>query len=69
MMEKIIDDMINTAYQNNNYEMAEYTYQIICMFAITINCPSNWRDIGKMMAEKYKNNYWIMEYCKLYVFG
>jgi len=69
MMEKIIDDMINAAYQNNNYEMAEQAYQIICMFAITINCPSNWRNIGKMMLEKYQENNWIVENCKLYVFG
>jgi len=69
MMEKIIDDMINAAYQNNNYEMAEQAYQIIGMFAITINCPSNWRDIGEKMLEKYQDNNWIVENCKLYAFG
>lgn len=33
---------------------------------VTINCPSNWRDIGEELAEEYKGNDWVMENCKLY---
>lgn len=67
-MENIIDDMITSAYRHNDYEMASMVYKLMYKFADTVNCPSNWRDIGEVMAEKYNGNNWIEENCKLYEF-
>lgn len=64
-MENIIDDMICAAYRHGDREMATMAYKLMCEFARTINCPSNWRDIGERMAGKYKDNDWIAENCKL----
>lgn len=67
-MKNIIDDMIESAYRHNDEEMAVMAYKLMSKFAITANCPSNWRDIGEDMAEKYSDNDWIEENCKLYEF-
>ena len=72
-MEKIIDDMICAAWRHNDEEMATAAYSLMAQFAKTINCPSNWREIGRNMAGKYIgvgwDNGWIEENCKLYEFG
>lgn len=39
---------------------------LIDKMAVTINCPSNWRDIGEELAEGYQGDEWVMENCKLY---
>ena len=67
-MENIIDDMIASAYRHHDYEMAAMVYKLMSEFAVTANCPSNWRDIGEVMAGKYNGNDWIEENCKLYEF-
>lgn len=67
-MENIIMDMIGAAYRHNDREMATHAYNIMCKFANTVNCPSNWRSIGEKMAEHFKNNSWVMENCNLYEF-
>jgi len=68
-MEKIIDDMICAAYRHNDSEMATMAYKLMCEFARTINCPSNWRDIGERMAGKYNGDNtfheWVRENCNL----
>ena len=68
MMENIIEDMICSAYRHEDYEMAAMAYKIMSEFATTINCPSNWREIGENMAGKFAANDWLMENCKLYDF-
>lgn len=65
-MEQIIENMIESAGKHRDYEMAEMVYNLINELAGTFNCPSNWRDIGEKMAEKYLGDDWIMENCKLY---
>lgn len=67
-MENIIYDMIASAYRHHDYEMAVMAYKLMSEFAVTVNCPSNWRDIGEVMAEEYNGNDWIEENCKLYEF-
>ena len=36
--------------------------------ADTINCPSNWRNIGEQLAQKYKDNDWVYSYMQLYYY-
>lgn len=64
-MEKIIEEMIWRAWRHRDYEMAAMAYKIMGEFAVTINCPSNWRSIGEKMAKKFKGNAWIEENCVL----
>lgn len=67
-MEKIIEDMITSAYRHKDYEMAAFAYQLMAEMARTYNCPSDWRDVGESMAEKFSGFNWIEENCKLYEF-
>jgi len=67
-MENIIIDMIEAAYRHADREMATQAYKIMCELANTVNCPSNWRDIGEKMAARYQGNTWIEENCCLYDF-
>ena len=43
--------MNSTAETEENYSLIGYVKQLIDEFATTINCPSNWRDIGSKLAE------------------
>lgn len=67
-MENIIEDMISAAYRHNDREMATQAYKLMSEFARTVNCPSDWRDIGKKMAAHFQGNVWIEKNCKLYDF-
>lgn len=55
-MFEIICDMIELAAESKDYEMADKISDLISEFARTINCPSNWRDIGERLANKYREN-------------
>lgn len=73
IMKNIVKDIIETAQECTNngeidtgYKLAEIAENLISKMARTINCPSNWRDIGEELAEEYQDNNWIMENCKLY---
>lgn len=55
-MEQIIIDMIETAIKENYTEMFDLIRKLIEELAITYNAPSNWRDIGENLLEKYKDN-------------
>lgn len=67
-MENIIREMIESANNHHDYEMANAVYKLLSQFASTFNCPSNWRDLGEHMAEEYNRNDWVMENCKLWDF-
>ena len=73
-MKDTIKDMIEKAiwyYEqidrvDEAYELIRFVRELIDKFAETINCPSNWRDIGTELAEEYKDNSWVfdeMEMC------
>lgn len=68
IMKEIIKNMIEDASIHHDYELAEHVYKLLSEFAITFNCPSNWRDLGEQFAEEYAGNDWIMENCKLWDF-
>ena len=65
-MEKIISDMIEQAEASEDLELLEYARRLVEELADTINCPSNWRNIGEQLAQKYKDNDWVYSYMQLY---
>ena len=72
-MENIIREMIEKArYYDSleNYdearEMLYFVRDLIQQMALTINCPSNWRNIGTELAEEYKDNTWIFDELELW---
>ena len=67
-MEDLIKEMIINAKKHNDYELANFAYRLMDEFAMTINCPSKWRDIGEEMTEEFKGDDWILDNCKLYEF-
>lgn len=67
-MEKIIRDMIGSADLNRDEDMANTVYELLSQFAQTFNCPSNWRSLGKQMAQEYAGNDWVIENCRLWDF-
>lgn len=71
-MEHIIEDMIQAAWRHDDREMATFAYKLMCKFATTINCPSDWRCIGDNMAKRYNSaglmDTWVTDNCKLYDF-
>ena len=66
-MKETIKDMIEKAiwyYEqidrvDEAYELIRFVRELIDKFAETINCPSNWRDIGTELAAEYKDNSWV----------
>lgn len=73
-MKDIIKDMIERAvcyYEqidrvDEAFELIRYVRDLIENFAETINCPSNWRDIGTELAEEYKENSFVFEELELW---
>ena len=73
-MENIIKEMIEKAiyYEekigrvDEARELIRFVKDLIDKFALTINCPSNWRSIGELLAEEYKDNSWIYDELELW---
>ena len=65
-MEQTIRLMIEQAETEENYSLIGYVKQLIDEFSTTINCPSNWRDIGSKIAEEYKDNSWVYDELELW---
>jgi hypothetical protein len=65
-MEQTIINMINEAERNENYSLIGYVKDLISKFATTINCPSNWRNIGSTLAETYDTESWTYEQLELW---
>lgn len=60
-MEQTIRLMIEQAEAEEDYSLIEYVRQLISELADTINCPSNWRDIGERLAKEYDEDSWDYE--------
>ena len=65
-MEQTIRNMINQAETEENYSLIEYARQIVDELATTINCPSNWRNIGEKLADEYDSDSWVYENMELW---
>ena len=65
-MEQTIKLMIEQAETEENYSLIGYVKQLIDKFSETVNCPSNWRDIGEKLAEEYDCSSWVYEELELW---
>ena len=65
-MEQTIRLMVEQAETEENYSLIGYVKQLIDEFATTINCPSNWRDVGSKLAEEYDTSTWVWEELELW---
>lgn len=73
-MKNIIKDMIEKAIwyyedidrENEAFELIRFVKELINKFSETINCPSNWRDIGTELVEEYKDNSWVYDELELW---
>ena len=65
-MKNIIKLMINQAETEENYSLINYAKQIVDELADTINAPSNWRNIGKTLADEYTDNDWVYQEMELW---
>ena len=64
-MKRIIQRLIRIAEITEDLDARDAILKeardIINEFAITYNCPSDWREIGEILAEEYKGNHDIFE--------
>ena len=66
MIEKAIYYKENLKFIDEAYELLRFVRNLIEQMALTINCPSNWRNIGTELAEEYKDNTWIFDELELW---
>lgn len=67
-MEEIILKMVEQAKADGNYDLIDYARRLVEELAKTINCPSNWRDIGEKLAKKYQDDSWVYDQMQLYYY-
>lgn len=68
-MKDIIKEMIEKAiwykedlnFIDEAYDLLRFVNKLIFQLTITINCPSDWRDISYELAKEYKDNSWVYE--------
>lgn len=67
-MKNIVKSIIETAQECKNggeydtaFSLADIAKNLIDEMASTINCPSNWRDIGEEIEKEYHGNSWVYE--------
>ncbi len=65
-MEQTIRNMIDQAVTEESYSLIEYAKQLIDECAATINCPSNWRNIGGKFAQEIDSDSWEYENLELW---
>lgn len=65
-MEETIRLMIEQAETEENYSLIGYVKQLLDEFATTVNCPSNWRDLGTELAKEYDCSSWVYENLELW---
>lgn len=66
MIEKAIYYKENLSLYDESRELLQFARDLIEQMAMTINCPSNWRNIGTELAEEYKDNTWIFDELELW---
>lgn len=67
-MEEIILKMVEQAKADGNYDLIDYARRLVEELVETINCPSNWRDIGEKLAKKYQDDSWVYDQMQLYYY-
>ena len=65
-MEQIIINMIAQAEREESWELISQIKELISHFAMTMNCPSNWRSIGETLTQSYDEDSWVYEELELW---
>ena len=65
-MLEIIKSMIQKAESKKDYELAKDIKNLIDELSSTYNAPSNWRDIGEVLAEEINSNSWVYNQLELW---
>lgn len=65
-MKETIRKMIERAETEKNVSLIGYVKEILDEFAITINCPNEWSDLGMELAEEYNSDSWVYEKLQLW---
>lgn len=65
-MYEIIKNMAVEADQYKDYKFIDHIKALIDTLALTINAPSDWRDIGEKLATEYDSDSWIYEQLELW---
>ena len=66
MVEKAIWYKENLNFIDEAYDLLRFVSKLIFQLATTMNCPSDWRDIGSELAKEYKDNPWVYEELELW---
>ena len=64
-MKDTIKEMIAQAEDEGNFELICWIKEILNEFALTFNCPSNWRDLGTELEREYPKDSWVYENLEL----
>lgn len=67
-MGETIRELIMEADDERNYDLIRSAKDILDEFALTCNCPSDWRCIGAVLAGEYPEESWVYENLELYNF-
>lgn len=66
MIEKAIYYKENLGFYDESRELLHFAAQLIEQMALTINCPSNWRNIGSELRQEYRDDTWIFDELELW---
>lgn len=67
-MGETIRELIMEADDERNFDLIRSVKDILDEFALTCNCPSDWRYIGVELAKEYPEDSWVYECLELYNF-
>ena len=65
-MKQTIINIIEDAKSSHDETMMMHIKMLIRKFSDTMNCPSDWRDIGRILYNMYFNDNWVFESLELW---
>ena len=65
-MKQMIINMIEDAKSSHDEKLIYWIKVLIRKFSDTMNCPSDWRDIGRILYNMYFNDNWVFESLELW---
>lgn len=65
-MEETIRKMIKQAETEKNITLIGYVKELLDEFAVTINCPNEWSDLGMELVKEYDSDSWVYEKLQLW---
>lgn len=65
-MKQTIINMIEDAKSSHDEKLIYWIKVLIRKFSDTMNCPSDWRDIGRILYNMYFDDNWVFESLELW---